>query len=62
LDKSAPNVFSESLLGKALSYALNQWARAIRYPEYGLPLLCNDFLTKIKRRAYMRFLIEDAIF
>ena len=32
------------------------------YPEYGLPLLCNDFLTKIKMRAYMRFLIEDAIF
>ena len=35
LDKSAPNVLPESLLGKALNYALNQWARAIRYPDDG---------------------------
>jgi transposase len=35
LDKSAPNVLPESLLGKALNYALNQWARAIRYCDDG---------------------------
>ena len=35
LDKSAPNVLPESLLGKALSYALNQWEKAIRYIDDG---------------------------
>jgi hypothetical protein len=35
LDKSATNVLPESLLGKALSYALNQWARAISYCDDG---------------------------
>lgn len=35
LDKSAPHVLPESLLGKALNYALNQWERAIRYVDDG---------------------------
>jgi transposase len=35
LHESAPNVLPESLLGKALSYALNQWASAIRYCDDG---------------------------
>jgi len=35
LDKSAPNVLPESLLGKALNYALNQWEKAIRYCDDG---------------------------
>jgi len=35
LDDSAPNVLPESLLGKALNYALNQWDRAIRYCDDG---------------------------
>jgi transposase len=35
LDKSAPNVVPESLLGKALNYALNQWDKAIRYCDDG---------------------------
>lgn len=35
LDKSAPNVLPESLLGKALNYALNQWDKAIRYCDDG---------------------------
>ena len=35
LDKSAPNVLPESLLGKALNYARNQWDKAIRYVDDG---------------------------
>jgi transposase len=35
LDKSAPNVLPESLLGKALKYALNQWEKAFRYCDDG---------------------------
>jgi transposase len=35
LDKSAPHVLPESLLGKALNYALNQWEKAIRYCDDG---------------------------
>jgi transposase len=35
LDKSAPNVLPESLLGKALNYALNQWDKTIRYCDDG---------------------------
>jgi transposase len=35
LDKSASNVLPESLLGKALNYALNQWEKAIRYCDDG---------------------------
>jgi len=35
LDKSAPHVLPESLLGKALNYALNQWDKAIRYVDDG---------------------------
>jgi transposase len=31
LDKSAPNILAESLIGKALNYPLNQWEKAIRY-------------------------------
>ena len=35
LDNSALNVLPESLLGKALNYALNQWDKAIRYCDDG---------------------------
>ncbi len=35
LDKSAPQVPPESLLGKALHYSLNQWPKLERYLEHG---------------------------
>ena len=35
LDKSPPNVLPQSLLGKALNYALNRWDKAIRYCDDG---------------------------
>jgi transposase len=35
LDKSSLTVLPESLLGKAINYALNQWSKLIRYIEDG---------------------------
>lgn len=35
LDKSAPQVPPQSLLGKALTYSLNQWSKLVRYLEHG---------------------------
>jgi transposase len=35
LDRSAPHVLPESLLGKALNYSLKQWDKSIRYVDDG---------------------------
>ena len=53
---------SMNKLEQKIKFVISYFTGHAYYPVYGLPLLCNDFLTKIKMRAYMRFLIEDAIF
>jgi hypothetical protein len=35
LDKSSLTVLPESLVGKAINYAINQWDKFIRYVEDG---------------------------
>lgn len=53
LDKSAPNVLPESLLGNALNYALNQWDKLIRYCDDGRLDIGNNR----SERAIKRFVM-----
>ena len=42
LEKNSLHVVPKSLLGKAISYALSQWDRLVRYVDYGIAPLDNN--------------------
>jgi len=46
LDEQAPNVLPESLTGKAIAYARNQWDYLIRYANDGLAPIDNNVLER----------------